>query len=111
MGKIIAWLAKDLIAAIVTLFGTWKLFLGTTLVAICFVFMYNFWVDICEEAFTFITTQVQNVSVPGQSVNTYEFAGLAAYLAGKLKISECISFIVSVVLLKWTVRKIPFFKW
>lgn len=110
MGKILAWVAKAIVTALGTLFSSWKIFLGTTLCTIGFVFFYNMIVDLFQEICDFGVASISDVSVSG-SGTTYQMVGLAGYIGTQLRIPECVAFIVSIILAKWLLRKIPFIKW
>jgi hypothetical protein len=111
MGKILAWIGTYIVRNLGVLFTSWKMYLGYGLLLILFVYVYNFWVDACKEIYDLYTAQVQAMNTPGGAVLAYQATGLAGYLVAKFKIPECGSFIVSIIMLKWAARKIPFIRW
>lgn len=112
MGKLLtlfaAWLGKALPS--LALFAGWKTFLGVLVTGVVGVLIFNVAVDLIEAGLTWVLSAMGGVTNPGLP-ESGSITGLAAYLAGHLKVVECIGLVCSVVLLKWMVVKIPFLKW
>lgn len=111
----IAMIARAILSwfggAAVALFGGWKLLLLTTFMAFLGVYFYNLVSGILQELLAFVTSQASSVgSIPGQA-QTYAFTGFAGYMLSVLKIPECMAFIISVITIKFLMRKIPIIKW
>jgi len=110
MGTILARIAKLLSGLSFGMFVGWRGAIWTIGAAIATVVVFNTFYDITQIILAFVVSRVgsESSSLQSQSVS---ITGLAAYLAGKLRIPECISYILSIVILKWTLVKIPFVKW
>ena len=110
MGTILARIAKLLGGLSFGVFVGWKGALWAIGAAIATVVVFNTFYDITQIILNFVVTKVssESSSLESQSV---QMTGVAAYLAGKLRVPECISYILSIVILKWTLVKIPFVKW
>lgn len=104
---VLAWLGP----ALTTLFGGWRVFLIVTLMSFLSVYLYNLLSGILQEVLNYVTTQAQGLTVPSGMSQTYSFTEFAGYMLSVLKIPECMSFIVSALLFKFAMRKIPFIKW
>lgn len=112
MAALLALIANTLSAGLVALFGSWRIVLYGILVSIIGIVVYNLIVDVTEEILTFILGQLQGVQQPdGMPSSAYQFSGLAAYLANHLRLVACFTFIISTIVVKWIVAKIPFIKW
>lgn len=113
MGKVLAafatWLATKI--GSVALFSGWKTFLVLIVGALASVMMFNVFVDIVEIVLNWLVSQLSDVSMPEGVSQSFSFTALAAYLAIHLKVAESFSLVLSVVLLKWALVKIPFLKW
>jgi len=92
-------------------FGSWKSILLVTFFAFLSIEIYNFICGIIEELLNYVVSSMSSVSMPEGATNTFTFSGVAGWFMSSLKIPECMSFIVSMVMLKWTLRKIPFVRW
>ncbi len=105
--KLTAWLGGGLFA----MFGAWKVFLVGGFLAFLMVNVYNLVSEIILELLTFVSDQIAALTVPGSVGPIYQFTGLAGWFMVQFQVPQCVAFIVSVVLLKWTLRKIPFLRW
>lgn len=94
-----------------SLFGGWRVFFGGLLMTILSVVLYNLVVEVLGEVLEFVIDQLQGVSGPSGSSGVMSFTGFGAWWVTHLRLPECLSFILSCVVIKWTVRKIPFLKW
>ena len=97
--------------AITTVFGGWKIFLVVTVMSFATVYFYNLISGLLQEALTFVTTQTNAAGVPSGMTSGYSFTGFAGYMLSVLKVPQCMAFIISVMSLKFMLRKIPFIKW
>ncbi len=107
IGAAISWLGGIL----GTLFVGWKGFFVLTFLSFLGINLYNLFVEIAEEITSFIVASTSAIQSPTGSSLVAEFAGVAGYLATHLRLVECISFILNIVILKWLVVKIPLLKW
>lgn len=113
MGKLLAGFATWLATKIgsLTLFTGWKTFAVLVLGSLASVMMFNVFVDVVEILLNWLVGELGNVSMPDGITQEFSFTALAAYLAVHLKIAESFALVLSVVILKWTLVKIPFLKW
>lgn len=98
-----AWFARIL----TSIFGL-KSFMGGTFMLIGGVILYNLMVEIVEEVMTFTLSQISGTTA---SVSSPTITGFVGWSIAQLKIPEAFSVMVSCVILKWTLRKIPFIRW
>lgn len=110
MGAILARISKLLGGLSFGVFVGWKGAIWAIGAAIATVVVFNTFYDITQIFLSYIVTKVGSDTTGLQS-QTVAMTGVAAYLAGKLRVPECISYILSIVILKWTLVKIPFVKW
>jgi hypothetical protein len=110
MGKIIAWLGARITGKLGGLLGGWKSFAGVGMMAILGVILYNLAVDMLEEVLAWAMSIVSS-STSGMDLGSMNVAGVAGYMVQQLRIGECLSVMVTMIILKWTLRKIPFIKW
>ena len=113
MGKVLAafgtWLATK-IGSLSVLAG-WKTFAVLVLGSLAGVMIFNVFVDLAEIILNWVLAQLGNITMPNGISQSFSFSGLAAYLAVHLKIAESFALVLSVILLKWGLVKIPFVKW
>lgn len=83
-----------------------KALLTALFVVVLPILLNNFLYDLMELFFSWMG---DNVSTGGFS-GSQSFTGLCAYLIGQFRVSECISVIVSALVLKVTLRHIPFLR-
>jgi hypothetical protein len=86
-----------------------KVFLGGLFMTIIGIVMYNVITDLINEALIFTLTQMDSLDVGSGATATY--TGVAAWFADKLCFQEMLAFMISMITLKWMLRKIPFMKW
>ena len=110
MGRILALLGGSLLTGLGRLFSGWRLFAGGLFLTIFIVYLYNLVADILEEVLLWIQGQIGTISIEG-ATTVLNATGLAAYLINQFRIPECVAFILTMILLKWTLRKIPFIRW
>jgi hypothetical protein len=110
MGTILARIAKLIGGLSFGIFSGWKGAIWAIGAGIATVVVFNTFYDITQIVMTFAVSKVGSSST-GMNAQVVQVTGLAAYLAGKLRIPECVSYILSMVILKWTLVKIPFVKW
>lgn len=113
MGKLLAafgvWLASKI--GSVALFSGWKTFLVLVLGSLASVMIFNVFVDIAESILNWVVGELGSIAMPDGMSQSFSFTTLAAYLAIHLKIAESFALVISVILLKWALVKIPFVKW
>jgi len=71
--------------------------------------VYNLVVDIIEEILNYVITQI--ASIQQISVTSPSVSGFAGWVVACLKIPECLAVVISIVMIKFTLRKIPFLRW
>lgn len=106
-GRLTTWFGASLVA----LFGAWKSVLLVTFLGFAMIFVYNLIVDVVQEALTWALTQAGSIPVPEGHSSVFAFTGFVGWFMSVLKLPECMSFIISMVTLKFLLRKIPFLKW
>jgi len=116
MGAILAFLASGwgwLGTALGAIFVGWRGVILATFLSFLGINLYNLFCTIVTELSGFITTMLSSRApgVPGAPSLIGELFGTAAYLAIHLKLIEQFNFMISIVILKWVVVKIPFLKW
>lgn len=115
MGAVLTAIGSAIVGSLSALFGSWKAFLGSWLLKLCLaVVLYNLVVEILDEVLQWVVGKLGGVTLPGGSVTSFDAAGissLGAWLISTLKVPECFAFIISVIVLKWALRKIPFVRW
>lgn len=93
------------------LLGGWKsvfkIFFFTGLAVI----LYNLGCDVVQEGFTFLSSKLQGVDTSGITSPTLQLSGFAAWAVIHLRIPDILTFAITVYLLKFGLRKIPFLKW
>lgn len=113
MGKLLAafgiWLSTKI--GSFAIFSGWKTFAVLILGSLASVMIFNVFVDIAEILLNWLVSELGNVSMPDGISQEFSFTALAAYLAIHLKVAESFALVLSVVILKWTLVKIPFLKW
>lgn len=113
MGKVLAafgvWLATKI--GSFAIFSGWKTFAVLIFGALASIMMFNVFVDIVEIFLNWIVGTLDDTTMPEGISQSFSFTALAAYLAIHLKIAESFALVLSVVLLKWSLVKIPFLRW
>jgi len=110
MGALIGRLGTYLGAGLTTLFGSWKTIILVTLLSFAVIYAYNLICEVIQESLVWVTAQAGTVVYPGEST-AFEFTGLVGYFMSVWKIPECMAFIISMVSIKFLLRKIPFLRW
>jgi len=105
--RLTGWLGGSLVA----LFGAWKSVLLVTAMGFIAIVAYNLIVDVVQESLNWALTKAGTIPVPEGHSSVFQFTGFVGWFMGVLKIPECMSFIISMVGLKFLLRKIPFLKW
>lgn len=111
MGALLSSLAGWLGAALTALFAGWRVFLVVGFMSFLTVYFYNLASDIISEVLTWVTTQAGAQQLQQGQTSIFNFTGFLGYMLGALKVPQCMSFIISMVALKFLLRKIPFIKW
>lgn len=107
-GRLVTWLA----ASILTVWTGYKTFFLVGFIGFLSVALYSLFLYGVEDVLDTVLTQFSTLSdVPEGSSNLTEFTGLAGWFLSCFKVPECISVVVDIVILKWTLRKIPLIKW
>jgi len=105
-GRLVAWLAGSTL----TIWTAYRAFWVTAFLSFLALILYTLFLDAVQDimnAFMSVADEkgIVNGSVAGQ------FTGLAGWLMIQFKVPECIVFAIDIIMLKWTLRKIPFIKW
>lgn len=74
------------------------------------IIIYNYGCDALQEVFTFISGQLQS-STSSLSAPVLALSGFAAWAAIHLRVPDILAFVITVFILKFTLRKIPFLRW
>jgi len=94
---------------LVKIFGGWKTWGVTVFIASMIASFWDLIILFFQSVFSKIISLVG--SMVGQDAITLQFQGVTAYFMLHLKFAECLAVILSVYLMKFLVRKIPFIKW
>ena len=102
--RLAAWFGSLFVGA----FTGWRALVLVTFLSYLGTMLYNFLYDLCDEVFTFIFTQYETVTsqVSNLSMASQAFSGLAGYFIVHLRVLEALSFVVTVIITKWTLRLI-----
>ena len=100
-----------IVSAILALFTSVKGLLTFLFITVIGIILYNLAVELLVEFLNFGLAKVADVtgSIDGSLSPTYQFTGLAGYLATHLMIPQCIAIMVSFVSLRFLLGFIPFF--
>ena len=94
-----------------TLFGNFKSFFKVIFFSALAVIIYNLGCDVVQEVFNFLSSKLQGIDSSGIVSPVLQLSGFAAWLAIHLRLPDMITFAITIYLLKFTLRKIPFLKW
>lgn len=114
MGALLSVLGNAIIAGLRVLFGKWKYVIGTLLVkTILAVVLYNLLAEVVGEILGWVVGKMGGLGgvVQGGSIMISNWSSLGAWICFKLKLPECFVVMITCVVLKWTLRKIPFVRW
>lgn len=106
-GGLITFLRVSMVA----LFGSWKAVLLTSLVAFGAIAIYNVFVELLETMLNFAVSLYGTAEAPTGSQTLFQFTGLLGYFLSCFKIPECVAFIISMITIKFIMRKVPFLRW
>lgn len=109
MGAIIGKLGAWLLGGLGVLLGGWKTFLLGVFLAGLTVLIYNSLCDFIEEILNFALQEI-NAADPGSHTLGMQLTGLGAYLADKLRLVDCMGWIVSCMTIKITLKCVPFLR-
>lgn len=70
--------------------------------------LYNFVVRLIDEFFVYILQLLENTFSDSMPNLSYEFVGLGAYLFQCFRLGECLSVVMTAVVLSWLLAFIPF---
>lgn len=99
-----AWAAR-LLAGIFS----FKFFMSGVFMTIIGVIAYNFIVDLIQEVFNYAIIQAGGVSATG--FNSPSITGFAGWFLAQMYIPQTFAVIVTCVIIRFTLRKIPFLNW
>lgn len=99
-----AWAAR-LLGGIFSL----KFFMSGVLMTIIGVVVYNLLVDIVQEVFNYAIAQAGGVASSGFTSPT--ITGFAGWFLSQMYVPQTFAVIVSCVIIRFTLRKIPFLNW
>lgn len=111
--RLFTWLGGSLVGA----FTGWRLLFLVTFLSYLGITLYNFLCDWFEEVMGWLMTAVTGVagSVTTPSGLMQNFTGVVGYFLIHLRVLECVSFIVTIVITKWTIKMlagiVPGVKW
>lgn len=91
------------------LFGGWRVFAGWLLTAFIGIIIYNVCCELVDQLLMFVTDKLTSTSVPGSA--TVQITGFAAWFLTMLLVPQMLSYAVTMVGIKWCLRKIPFIRW
>jgi hypothetical protein len=115
MGALIAWLGRGIVAALGGVLGGWRTWVGGVLIkVILVVVLYNVAAVFIGDILTWVLGKLAAVSGPTGGIATFDVAtisSLAGWLVNKMMIPQCFAYMISCILLKWMLRKIPFVRW
>lgn len=97
-------------SAMITGMFSMKAFMGGLFMTVLGVVLYNLAVSMIEESLDYALTEINSVS-QGQSISSASISGFAGWFLANLKVPEMLSVIITCVILRWTLIKIPFFRW
>ncbi len=106
-GKLVAWLGS----AVLTVWTAYKSFFIVGFIAVLCVALYSIFLYGVQDILTTMLSKFGDVTQPGTTPQMGGFTGLAGWLLNCFKIPQCLAFIIDILVLKWTVRKIPIIKW
>ena len=93
------------------IFGSWRTFLISSFITSIIAFFFTNLVDFLRALMLRAIYLVGSVAGNGPDSVSLTYEGLAAYFSYHFKFSECLAVILSCVLLRWLLVKIPFIKW
>lgn len=111
MGAVIGAAIRVLLSSSVAKWLAWKTVIAFIMTTILGIVLYNVVSEVFGELLTFVQNQMSAVTGQGLSGAALEFTGLGAWFAQKLKVAEQVGLMVSFIVMKWGVVKIPFLKW
>lgn len=115
MTALFGWLGTALSGLLGSLFGGWRTWVGAVAIKLLLVVvLYNLVVTVIGEVLSWVAGKIQGIDMPdalGSTLNVGDMSSLAGWLVDIMKIPECFAFMVSVIILKWSLRKIPLIRW
>ncbi len=94
---------------LIGLIGGWRAIARLLIVVAIPLILYNLTCDIIQEVMNFAISQISS-SNAGESP-TIQLTGLVGWIAQQFQFPECLSVIISITMLKFILRKIPFLRW
>jgi hypothetical protein len=115
MAGLIAWLGRMFTGSLIALLGSWRTWVGGVLFKVVLVMvLYNVMSMFLGEILEWVAGQLGAVTGPTGVVSSFDLAGITqvgAWLVNKMRIPECFAYMMSCILLKFALRKIPFVRW
>jgi hypothetical protein len=115
MGALFGWIGAALTTIFGGLLGGWKTFLTGIVLKVTLAFvLYNLVAEVFGEVLTWVADKLGAVTVASGSVTSIDMAGfssLLGWLGATMKIPEQLSIMVTCILAKFMLRKIPFVRW
>ena len=105
--RLLGWLA----AAFGGTIGGWQIFIVGAFMAWLATCLYSLFLYAVTDITSYMTSALSSVAAPDGRVSLSSFVGFVGWFANSLKVPQCLSFMVDIILLKWTLRKIPLIKW
>jgi hypothetical protein len=106
ISRLTVWLG----AGLFSLFGAWKVFFSGVFLAFLGVTLFGLANYIIEDLLGWVIAKMTAVVVPELGAG-YSFTGFVGWGVSVFKIPECMAFIIAMVTVKWTMRKIPLIRW
>lgn len=107
IGRLVAWLSGSAFA----FWGSYKVFLVGGFLAFLGVSLYSLFLYGVNDFADYISSALGAAGTPTGRAGLNSFAGFIGWFARSMKVPECLSFMVDVIMMKWIMRKIPFIKW
>jgi hypothetical protein len=106
-GRLVTWLS----ASVLTVWTAYKTFWIVGFIGFLAVGLYSLFLYGVQDILTTMLAKFQEVQQPGTTPALTGFASLTGWLLNCLKLPQCLAFIIDILILKWSLRKIPFIKW
>jgi hypothetical protein len=91
------------------IFGGWKSFFVGIFATALITFFFSHLREMIQEVLNFGLSKIAELGI--FDAVTVDFTGFAAWMLQQFRLADCLTIILSTVLLKWTLRKIPFIRW
>lgn len=114
MGGILAKLGIYLGAVTMGLFKGWKVWIMLSALVAVGIIIYNTISKLLGETLTWVVEKTGGIDAPGAVISSFDVGALSsvgAWMCTIMKIPECFAFMITCILAKWTLRKIPLIRW